>query len=70
MSNAGAASLAALIPTRAEASRKNGARSRGPKTPEAEPLEQAEGEEADWVMPLRSEDLEVMSHRCRENRTG
>jgi hypothetical protein len=43
MSNAGAASLAALIPTRAEASRKNGARSRGPKTPEAEPLEQAEG---------------------------
>lgn len=34
MSNAGAASLAALIPARAAASRKNGAKSRGPKTPE------------------------------------
>jgi hypothetical protein len=34
MSNAGAASLAALIPARAAASRRNGARSRGPKTPE------------------------------------
>jgi hypothetical protein len=34
MSSAGAASLAALIPARAAASRKNGARSRGPKTPE------------------------------------
>jgi hypothetical protein len=34
MSNAGAASLAALVPARAAASRTNGARSRGPKTPE------------------------------------
>ena len=34
MSSAGAASLAALIPARAAASRKNGAKSRGPKTPE------------------------------------
>jgi hypothetical protein len=34
MSNAGAASLAALIPARAAASRRNGAKSRGPKTPE------------------------------------
>jgi hypothetical protein len=34
MSSAGAASLAALSPARAAASRKNGARSRGPKTPE------------------------------------
>jgi hypothetical protein len=34
MSNAGAASLAALVPARAAASRKNGAKSRGPKTPE------------------------------------
>jgi hypothetical protein len=43
MSNARAASLAARVPARAAASRRNGARSRGPKTPEAEPLEQAEG---------------------------
>ena len=34
MSNAGAASLAALIPARAAASRRNGAKSRGPRTPE------------------------------------
>jgi len=34
MPNAGAASLAALSPARAAASRRNGARSRGPKTPE------------------------------------
>jgi hypothetical protein len=35
MSNIGAASLAALLsPARAEASRRNGAKSRGPKTPE------------------------------------
>jgi hypothetical protein len=33
MSSAGAASLAALSPARVAASRKNGARSRGPKTP-------------------------------------
>jgi hypothetical protein len=34
MPHAGAASLAALIPARAAASRQNGARSRGPKTAE------------------------------------
>ncbi len=34
MPNAGAASLAALSPARAAASRRNGAKSRGPKTPE------------------------------------
>jgi hypothetical protein len=34
MSNAGAASLAALVPARAAASRRNGAKSKGPKTPE------------------------------------
>jgi hypothetical protein len=34
MSNTGAASLAALSPARAAASRRNGAKSRGPKTPE------------------------------------
>jgi hypothetical protein len=34
MVSAGAASLAALVPARAAASRKNGAKSRGPKTVE------------------------------------
>jgi hypothetical protein len=34
MSNTGAASLAALSPARAAASRRNGAKSKGPKTPE------------------------------------